>query len=92
MILRNANKMVELMGGSSYDFIMSHNDKQLSRWDGFVHRTFNDIDFKYFVISLQNIYMNHQGMENVFSSNVSVNSVLLAITEFKNFFLTRTPI
>ena len=36
--------------------------------------------------------MNHQGMENVFSSNVSVNSVLLAITEFKNFFLTRTPI
>jgi uncharacterized protein (TIGR02757 family) len=86
MIVKNANKMVALMGNSPYDFVMSHNEEQLSNLNGFVHRTFNDVDFKYFIKSLQNIYANHGGMEDVFSSNIANDSVLPSITEFKKLF------
>ena len=88
MIIKNANKMVELMGESPYDFVMSHDDQQLDKLTGFVHRTFNDIDFKYFIKSLQNIYLNHQGMENVFKLHKTKDSVLPAITEFKKLFFS----
>ena len=54
MIVKNANRMVDLMGNSPYDFVMEHNDIQLERLLGFVHRTFNAEDFKYFIKALKN--------------------------------------
>ncbi len=47
MIVKNANRMVELMGESPFEFIMEHDSKQMERLNGFVHRTFNADDFKY---------------------------------------------
>lgn len=85
-IIRNSNKMMELMGNSPYDFIMNYTDDNLQKFDGFVHRTFNSIDFVYFVKSLRNIYSNHKGLEQVISANVSSNSTQLAISEFKKVF------
>lgn len=40
-IINNANKMMKLMGNNPYDFIMSAKQKDLIRFDDFVHRTFN---------------------------------------------------
>ena len=88
MIVKNANKMVQLMGNSPFDFIMEHNDVQLQRLEGFVHRTFNATDFNYFIKALQNIYQNHIGLENVFSKNVTKDSIQPAIHEFKNVFFS----
>src|SRR5690606_3177636 len=50
-IINNANKMIDLMGNSPYDFVMSHTDEDLEGFNGFVHRTFNSIDIKYFIKS-----------------------------------------
>ena len=50
MIIKNASKMVELMGNSPYDFVMNHKEHHLYNFDGFVHRTFNSIDFQYFIL------------------------------------------
>ena len=88
MIIKNAQQMMEMMGNSPYDFVMSYNEDQLERLDGFVHRTFNSIDFSYFIKALNNIYKNHGGMEKVFSSHISTDSILTAITEFKRLFFS----
>ena len=66
-IINNANKMMKLMGNSPHDFVMSAKEKELKRFDGFVHRTFNSIDAVYFMKALQHIYKKHGGLEMVFS-------------------------
>ncbi|GLB51893.1 TIGR02757 family protein [Neptunitalea chrysea] len=85
-IITNANKLMELMGNSPYDFVMSHKGEDLERFDSFVHRTFNSIDISYFIKSLKNIYSNYIGLENVISMNVANGSTQKAISEFKKIF------
>lgn len=88
MIINNANKIMNLMGNSPYDFVMNHNDSNLRSFDYFVHRTFNSIDLKYFIKGLQNIYMNYGSMETVFSMNASSSSIQTSIHEFKKIFFS----
>jgi len=66
MIIKNAHKMMELMGNSPYDFVMSHNEDHLDALEGFVHRTFNSIDFTTFIQALQHIYLNHGGLDTYY--------------------------
>ncbi len=86
MIIKNANRMMELLDNSPYDFVMHHSEKDLDSFDNFVHRTFNVTDFKFFVKSLQNIYKNHNGLESIFAKNIINNSTANAIHEFKKVF------
>jgi uncharacterized protein (TIGR02757 family) len=88
MIIQNASKMMNLMGDSPFDFVMSFNEDQLERLDGFVHRTFNGIDLSYFIKALNSIYSNHGGMEKVFTKYASTDSILPAITEFRSLFFS----
>jgi uncharacterized protein (TIGR02757 family) len=88
MIIKNANKMMELLGNSPYDFVMNHQTSDLDKFDGFVHRTFNSEDFKYFIKSLKNIYLNHEGIESVFQKHVDETSVQPAIHKFKTIFFS----
>jgi uncharacterized protein (TIGR02757 family) len=98
MIIKNAIRMMDLMGNTPYDFVMSHTENDLERLDNFVHRTFNSIDFRYFITSLKNIYTNHKGLEAVFYYGQSINdsrAMQTSISEFKKVFfelphLTRT--
>lgn len=86
MILKNSCQMMQLLGNSPYDFIMSHNDNDLERLESFVHRTFNGIDLAFFIKSLNNIYLNHNGLESIFSKYQESESVQVAISEFKKIF------
>ncbi|PZQ90180.1 MAG: TIGR02757 family protein [Flavobacterium johnsoniae] len=86
MIINNSKKMMELMGNSPYDFIMTHQDYQLERLENFVHRTFNGQDFISFIKALQNIYTNHSGLEAVFLKNQKGDSMQESIHEFKKIF------
>lgn len=86
MIINNSNKMMELMGNSPYDFVMNFSSNDLERLEGFVHRTFNSIDLKYFIQSLRNIYENHQGLEAVFAKYQDVDSIQGSISAFKKVF------
>lgn len=88
MILKNADKMMNIFGNSPYDFVMSYDNSSKHLLDGFVHRTFNPIDLDFFIKSLQNIYTNHGGMEKVFAANVSDKSILTSITAFKQVFFS----
>lgn len=86
MIIKNAHRMMDLMGNSPYDFVMSHNETDLERLESFVHRTFNGQDFSSFVRSLKYIYENHDGLENVFAKHQESNSMQRGISEFKKAF------
>lgn len=88
MIINNSNKMMDILGNSPYDFIINHRESNLDSIDGFVHRTFNSIDFKYFIKSLHNIYTEHGGMESIFSENTTTTSTQSAIHEFRRIFFS----
>jgi len=86
MIIKNSHKMMDLMGNSPYDFVMSHTENDLERLESFVHRTFNGQDFACFIRSLQHIYKNHNGLEAVFAQYQESNSMQKSISEFKKVF------
>jgi uncharacterized protein (TIGR02757 family) len=86
MIIKNSHKMIDLMGNSPHDFVMSHNGNDLERLESFVHRTFNGQDFACFIKGLQHIYKNHNGLEAVFARNQEPNSMQKSISEFKKIF------
>lgn len=86
MIIKNSKRMMELLGNSPYDFVMNHSKSQLSRFEGFVHRTFNAEDFVYFLKSLKNIYENHGGLEEIFTKHQTKDSLQEAISELHTVF------
>ncbi|AOW16680.1 TIGR02757 family protein [Polaribacter vadi] len=86
MIIKNSYKMMELLDNSPHDFIINHQEKDLDSFDSFVHRTFNSIDFKQFIKSLQHIYKNHQGLENALRIKDGTKNYQTAIHNFKKLF------
>jgi uncharacterized protein (TIGR02757 family) len=85
-IITNANRMMELLDNSPHDFVINHQDADLDNLYGFVHRTYNDIDFRFFISSLKNIYTTHSGLESVFAANINSDSMQPAISGFKKIF------
>lgn len=85
-IINNANRMMELLDHSPFDFIQNHKETDLDKLSDFVHRTYNGEDFAYFIKSLKNIYKNHGGLEKVFAQNITPTSIQPAISGFKELF------
>lgn len=86
MITKNGHRMLDLIGESPYDFVLSHSDDQLVRLDSFVHRTFNGQDFTYFIKALKHIYENHLGLEGIFLKHQTIDSLQPAIHELNRLF------
>lgn len=86
MIIKNAQRKMDLMGNSPYDFIMNHKENDLEPLENFVHRTFNGQDFIGFIKALKNIYINHGGLEAVFAKHQEEDSMQKSISEFKKIF------
>lgn len=85
-IITNAKKMMDLLGHTPYDFVMSHSQDDLQRLENFVHRTFNGQDFSTFITGLQHIYCNHGGPESVFAKYLEGDSLQRSIHEFRRHF------
>lgn len=87
-IINNGKKLVDIMGHSPYDFVLHFSEKDTRHLSGFVHRTFNELDLTYFFKALQNIYLHHGGLEQVFSKHAEPNSLQPAIHQFKKVFFS----
>lgn len=85
-ILKNASRMMDLLGNSPFDFVMEHSEDQLDTLDEFVHRTFNGLDFRSFVKGLKHIYTVHDGMEQLFLPTDKADSLQMQISKFKQVF------
>ena len=87
-IINNARKMMDLMDQAPYDFILNHKENDLQRFEGFVHRTFNADDLRYFIKALRYIYQEHQGLEQLFSCYAKPQSLQEAIHHLKQVFFS----
>ena len=85
-IINNANKLMGLMDEAPHDFIVNHQESDLKRMNGFVHRTFNDSDLLYFLHRLQKIYKEEGGLEEFMLGNYN-GDLGFTLSQFKkNFF------
>jgi len=85
-IIRSAKRMMELMEGAPHDFVMTATEKELKPLQGFVHRTFNGLDFITFVKGLRHIYSNYGGMEPLFTDYSRGEGLQEAITKVRGHF------
>lgn len=83
MIIKNAKRLMDIMGNSPYDYVM---ESKTDREKSFVHRTFNAIDFNYFIKALRSIYQKHNGLEEVFSQRARPGDLQSSIHHFKKIF------
>jgi uncharacterized protein (TIGR02757 family) len=86
MILRNANRVMDLLDHSPYEFIMNSSDEEFQVVRSFVHRTFNSTDLFYFFKALRNIYKNKNGLESIFRTYQTADSLQPAIHELHKIF------
>lgn len=86
-IIKNAEKLMELMGNQPHEFILHSSDSDLLSLRNFVHRTFNGQDCIYFINSLKNIYKKHNGLQEVFEKGFqNGESVKSALAYFYEIF------
>ncbi len=87
-IIKNALRIMQLMDHAPFEFIMNHTHDDLKVFNGFVHRTFNSDDLKYFCKALYHIYCNQGGMEKIFAKGLQSQSTQPAIHYFKKVFFS----
>lgn len=87
-IIKNAKRMMSFFGTSPYDFIMCHKDGDLKVIEGFVHRTFNATDLLVFIKALEFLYKQRNGLEGIFNSYKTADSLQPAIHHLKKEFFT----
>lgn len=86
-IIRNARRLVDLMQNNPIDFLLNSTNDDYYIFHDFKHRTFNGIDCVYFIKALQNIYLNHGGLEQVFTEGYQhENSVYSSLKYFRKIF------
>jgi len=69
------------------EYLMNSDERDWDIFMDFKHRTFNGTDCIYFLKSLKNIYLNHGGLEQVFTEGFrNEDSVFGALVHFRNVF------
>jgi uncharacterized protein (TIGR02757 family) len=86
-IIANARKLVSMMPGGPYDFLMVAEDDDLAEFLPFVHRTFNGIDCIYFLKALQRVYMDSGGLGQIFQEGYALHGDMAgAVINFRERF------
>lgn len=86
-IIKSADRLTGLMDHNPFEFLTRASARELSHASRFTHRTFNPEDTQYFLLSIRNIYLNHGGLENVFTHGYSLNhDIRNAIGHFRQCF------
>ena len=70
-IINSGNRLIELMDGAPYDFIINHEEKDRAKFADFKHRTFQYTDTLYFLAFFQDFYSKHQSLEVAFSQFIT---------------------
>jgi len=86
MILRNANRMMEIIDNSPFDFVMNSENSDFEKIENFVHRTFNSTDLIYFLKALKHIYRTRGGLEVVVEENTTESSLQIALHKLYTIF------
>ena len=86
-IISNMNRLLDQMGNTPYDFILTAGEEDLEQFRNFKHRTFNGEDCIFFLKSLNNIYSKHDGLKKIFQDNYQkTGSITEALKQFRKIF------
>lgn len=89
VILRNAQRFLELMDKDPHSFIREHTPNDRKRFSGFVHRTFNGEDAVYLLKALQQVYRHHGGLEGLLQKHITTPEEFgQSISRFRNDLLS----
>jgi len=84
-IIKNSFKIMDLFDNSPYDYIINSTEKEIDKLN-IKQRTFNEIDFRYFIKKLKYIYKDYGNLENLFFENIEGNTMHNSIHNFKSLF------
>ena len=88
-IIKSAEKMMDILGNSPYDFVLNFKDSDLEFIENkAIHRTFNSDDFKFFLQSLKRVYQQNESLENLFLLNENETNFYYALQRFRTSFLS----
>lgn len=89
-IISKAMELYDRMDRAPYAFVLSHQDTDLKRLQGFCHRTFNDTDLLYCIAFLHAHYHQTDTLEAAFLKgwNTTDEDTNGAITGFHNYFFS----
>ncbi len=88
-IIQSANRLIDLMDGAPYDFIVHHTEEDRKRFLDFKHRTFQATDTLWFLEFLQQFYRQNVSLEQAFARHLTPGdkTVEPALTGFhRDFF------
>ncbi len=86
-IVKSASTLMDRMDRAPYDFVLSADDDDLDRMEGFVHRTFNSGDLTCFIRCLQLIYRDHGGLEKIFTEGYQAGGITGSLIHFRKVFV-----
>jgi uncharacterized protein (TIGR02757 family) len=89
-ILNNCSWLMEKMEYAPHDFIVHHDPKDLLRFRGFVHRTFNYDDLIFLLTALQQAYQQHNSLEELFVTSAEAGNLKEGLHQFRET-LFKTP-
>jgi uncharacterized protein (TIGR02757 family) len=86
-IQKAATQLMELMDHSPYNFIIEAGHHELKTLKKYYYRTFQPGDIEFYILSLNNIYKNHSGLEHVFTFGYTFNQSAFESIEYaRNLF------
>ncbi len=87
-IINSANRLVELMDGAPFDFILNHQEQDRAKFESFKHRTFQALDTLYFLEFFQQFYKKNNSLETAFARHLKPDNQTVepALIGFHNDF------
>lgn len=87
-IINDAEKMMNFMENSPYDFIKNVSQKELKPLEKInIHRTFNGEDFREFILNLKRLYLENESLENQFLVHANEDNFYHSLHRFRENFL-----
>ena len=87
-IINDAEKMLNFMENSPFDFIKNVSEKELKSLEKLtIHRTFNGEDFREFIINLKRLYSENESLENLFLIQKEEENFYHALHRFREQFI-----
>lgn len=87
-IINDAEKMLDFMEQTPYDFIRNVSLKELQTLEKrSIHRTFNGEDFKEFILNLKRIYNENESLEHLFLVEEHEGNFYHALERFRQDFI-----
>lgn len=87
-IIASANRMLNFMDQTPYDFVINCSEKELSFLKGkSIHRTFNGDDLSQFLRNLNRIYKEYESLEALFLLQNAETNFYHALHRFRSQFL-----